>query len=166
MLQSPDVALYRQGFRRTAGGVWVVTAAHGGQRSGLTATSVVSLSADPAELMVSVNTDASSLPLISQARQFGVNLLGADQRAIADRFAGRGGCKGDDRYQEAPWVCTPEGVWLLASAPVTMACDVVEQLWRRTHVILIGRISAMRVAPATTQPLLYADGRYAELMAE
>lgn len=163
MLQPPDVALYRQGFRRTAGGVWVITAAHGGQRSGLTATSVVSISVDPAELMVSVNTEASSLPLITQAQRFGVNLLGAHQRAIADRFAGRGGCKGDARYDDAPWVRTPGDVWLLDTAPVTMACEVVEQLWRRTHVLLIGRISAMRVAQSTVPPLVYADGRYAEL---
>ena len=159
-LLPPDLNSYRQAFRRTAGGVWVVTAAHAGQRSGLTATSIVSLSADPAELMVSVQPGSSSFPLMQAAGCFGVNLLTHEQQPIADRFAGLNGCQGDDRFVQAAWHPTSDGVWLLDDAAVSMACEISELIWRRTHALVIGRITAVRVAANTQPPLVYANGRY------
>ena len=159
-LQPPDLRSYRQAFRRTADGVWVVTAAHAGQRSGLTATSIVSLSADPAELMVSVQPGSSSFPLLQAAGRFGVNLLTSTQQSIADRFAGRDGCQGDARFAQAAWRPTLDGVWLLDDAAVAMACDVSELIWRRTHALVIGRITALRVARDAQPPLVYANGGY------
>jgi len=165
-LHAPDVASYRQAFRRTAGGVWAVTAAHGGQRTGLTATSVVSLSADPAELMVSVQPNCSTFPLLQASGRFGVNLLTQSQQAIADRFAGRNGCQGEARYAEGRWHETPDGVWLLADAAVAMACEVSEVVWRRTHALVIGRITGLRMALDMAPPLVYTDGRYTALLAQ
>ena len=66
-----DGAVFRQAMRQLAGGVCVITV--GGdeaeqgdigasQRTGLTATSVVSLSVDPAELLVSINQGSSAWP--------------------------------------------------------------------------------------------------------
>lgn len=159
-LQPPDVHSYRQAFRRTAGSVWVVTAAHAGQRTGLTATSVVSLSSEPAELMVSVQPGSSSFPLLQASGRFGVNLLTHRQQSIAERFTGRDGCQGEARYAHAAWRHTPDGVWLLDDACVAMACEISELIWRRTHALVIGRITALRM-PRDIQPtLVYADGRY------
>lgn len=159
-LHPPDVTTYRQAFRRTAGGVWAVTAAHDGQRSGLTATSIVSLSAEPAELLVSVQPNSSTFPLLLASGYFGVNLLTRSQQAIADRFAGRNGCQGEARYEEGTWGQTPDGVWLLEEAAVALACEVGEVLWRRTHALVIGRITALRLAEEAVPPLVYTDGRY------
>lgn len=160
----PSAAAYRQAFRRTAGGVWVITAAHAGARSGLTVTSVVSLSAEPAELVVSVQPASSSFPLLQSSGRFGVNLLTHAHKAIADRFSGRDGCRGEARYADAPWRATPDDVWLLDDAVVAMACEVGEILWRRTHALVIGRIRALRVADDALPPLVYTDGRYTEPM--
>lgn len=162
-LLMPDPGAYRQAFRRTASSIWVITAAHGGQRTGLTATSVVSLSAEPAELMVSVQPASSSFPLLQSSGRFGVNLLTSTQQAISDRFAGRNGCQGDARYAQAAWRCTPTGVWLLDDAAVAMDCEVVEIVWRRTHALVIGRITALRLAEGPGLPLLHSDGRYVVL---
>ncbi|MFZ5526186.1 MAG: flavin reductase family protein [Pseudomonadota bacterium] len=162
-LLAPDAGAYRQAFRRTAASIWVITAAHGAQRTGLTATSVVSLSAEPAELMVSVQPGSSTFPLLQASGRFGVNLLTRTQQAIADRFAGRDGCQGEARYAQADWHCTPNGVWLLSDAAVAMNCEVAEIVWRRTHALVIGRISALRLAEGPCLPLLHSDGRYVEL---
>ena len=153
--------LFRQAFRRNAGAVWAVTAAHNGQRSGLTATSVVSLSADPAELMVSVQAGSSSLPLIQAAGRFGVNLLGQQHQAVANRFAGRDGCQGDARYADAPWQATADGVWLLQDALAALACEVSELILRDQHALVIGRITAAHLPTAASAPaLIYTHGRY------
>lgn len=162
-LAPPDVQSYRQAFRRTAGGVWIVTAAHAGQRTGLTATSVVSLSAEPAELMVSVQPNSSSFPMLLASGRFGVNLLAQGQQSIADRFAGRHGCQGEARYEQAAWQQTPEGVWLLGDAIVSMACTVCEVVWRRSHAIVVGQITALRLSEESMPPLVYADGGYTML---
>ena len=69
-----DVTLnqdFRTAMRQLAGGVSVITAAHGDERTGLTATSVVSISMDPAELLISVNQNSSSWPVIEKSGKFG-----------------------------------------------------------------------------------------------
>ena len=162
-MSPPDAARYRQAFRQSVGSVWVITAAHAGQRSGLTATSVVSLSADPAQLLFSISPNASSFALLQAAGRFGVNLLAANQQAVAERFSGSTGAQGEARYADAPWRLSAEGVWLLDQAVLNMACDVSEILWRRTQAIVIGSITGVRIATPCPAALVYADGRYTQL---
>ena len=161
-LHAPDAAQYRQAFRRTAGGVWIITAGHDGARSGFTASSVVSLAPDPPELLVSMQPHGSSYPLMEAAERFGANLLGAAQRPIAERFSSRDVHAGAERYADAPWFQTPDGVWLLDGALAAFSCEIVEVIWRRSHTLVIGRITAMRLgdpAPA----LVYSDGGYVDI---
>src|SRR5699024_11658592 len=54
-----------------------------------------SLSVDPPSVIVSLNRNASSWPILQRERVFGANLLAADQIDVAERFAGKGGLKGD-----------------------------------------------------------------------
>lgn len=158
-LQPVDADGFRQAFRRTAAGVWIVTAAHDGSRSGLAATSVVSLSADPAELLLSLQARSSAHGLLKAAGRFGVNLLAADQVEVAERFSGRRGEKGAERYAGASWQVTPEGVWLLDGAPVALVCTVEQMIERPSQTIVIGRVRGLRLGDVR-QPLLYGDGRY------
>ena len=80
---------FRNAMRRLTGGVGVITAGRGRDISGMTVTSVTSLSVDPPTLIVSVNRGASSWPLIRRYGFFGVNILNADQLDIAERFTGK-----------------------------------------------------------------------------
>ena len=54
----------------------------GGNSTGLTVTSVTSLFADPACLIVSVNQNASSYPILKSFGHFGVNILPARLQAV------------------------------------------------------------------------------------
>lgn len=82
-------------FRNHAAGVAVVTADAGDGPVGLTATSVSSVSADPALFIFSVSDRASAAPTIRTADTLVVHLLGAGQLHLAklcatsgiDRFA-------------------------------------------------------------------------------
>ncbi len=67
----------------------------------MTVTSVSSLSVDPPSLIVSINREASSWPLVKRYGFFGVNILTSDQIDIAERFTGKGGLKGADRFAGA-----------------------------------------------------------------
>ena len=85
---------FRGAMRQLTGGVSVITAGHGSDISGMTVTSVSSLSVDPPALIVSINRSASSWPLLKRYGCFGVNTLTADQIDIAERFTGKDGLKG------------------------------------------------------------------------
>jgi len=64
---------FRDAMRRLTGGVSVITAGRGGDVSGMTVTSVSSLSVDPPALIVSISREASSWPLVTRYGFFGVN---------------------------------------------------------------------------------------------
>ena len=92
---------FRGAMRHLAGGVSVITVGRDKDISGMTVTSVSSLSIEPPTLIVSVNRGSSSWLLLRRHGAFGVNLLNADQLDVAERFAGKGGVKGADRFAGA-----------------------------------------------------------------
>src|SRR5438876_1756431 len=89
---------FRGAMRQLTGGVSVITAGRGRDISGMTVTSVSSLSVDPPALIVCINRESSSWPLVKRYSFFGVHILASDQIDIAERFTGKGGLKGADRF--------------------------------------------------------------------
>src|SRR5690625_433662 len=89
---------YKQAMRHLAGAVSVITVTHEGERGGLTATSVASVAAEPAELLVCVNQSTDTWGLLERSGHFAVNVLTVDQVDVAERFAGveigRASCRG------------------------------------------------------------------------
>jgi flavin reductase (DIM6/NTAB) family NADH-FMN oxidoreductase RutF len=154
-----DPHMFKQAMRRLAGGVAVVTVGAGADRTGFTATSVTSLSADPPRLIVSLNRATSSWPVLNDYKSFGVNLLSSGQEAIADRFAGRGGEKGAARFFGSKWKTLVTGTPLLQDALAAIDCTVEEIIERHSHAIIIGRIEAVDLGPLA-DPLLYWSGAY------
>ncbi|MGK9230902.1 flavin reductase family protein [Inquilinus limosus] len=150
---------FRGAMRHLAGAVSIVTAGRGAERNGLTATSVVSLSVDPPTVLLCVNRSASAWPLLVRHGHFGVSVLAASQRAIADRFAGRGGERGAARFEGADWVELSTGAPILADALVAFDCVLEERIERHSHGILIGRVQALH-GPRGPDPLLYWRGTY------
>jgi flavin reductase (DIM6/NTAB) family NADH-FMN oxidoreductase RutF len=150
---------FRNAMRRLAGGISVITAGEGRDISGMTVTSVTSLSVEPPTLIVCVNREASSWPLVKRYGFFGVNILTADQSDIAERFAGKGGLKGADRFGGARWKSGVSGVPLLADALAAIDCEVEEVIERHSHAIIIGRVLDVTVSPRTAA-LAYWQGQY------
>ena len=150
---------FRNAMRQLTGGVSVITAGKGRDISGMTVTSVSSLSVDPPSLIVSLNREASSWPLVKRYGFFGVNILTSDQVDIAERFTGKGGLKGADRFAGAPWTTRASGVPLLADALAAIDCEVEDVVERHSHAIVIGRVLDVAVS-ARTAALAYWQGRY------
>lgn len=153
---------FRSVMRNVAGAVSVVTAAGAGIRAGLTATSLTSLSAEPPAVLVCVNRGASAWPVIERAGHFAINVLGAGHQAIADRFAGRDGIKGEERFQVGDWSRLATGAPILEDALAVLDCEIEEIIGRHSHAILIGRVKAIREA-GTEGALLYWRGLYGKL---
>src|SRR5579871_1789049 len=146
-------------MRQLPGGVAVVTAGLAPHRSGYTGTAVFSLSVDPQRVVISVARNSSSYPLIRQHGLFGLNVLAADQQGIADRFAGRGGIKGEARYEGAHWRVTEIGVSLLEEALASAECLVEEIIERHSHALIISEPASIS-ASAHSGALLYWRSSY------
>jgi flavin reductase (DIM6/NTAB) family NADH-FMN oxidoreductase RutF len=152
---------FRSVMRRLAGGVVVITAGRGDDITGMTVTSLTSLSATPPRLLVSINRQASSFPLIERYRTFGVNILGSEQQAVADRFSDSR-LKGSQRFEGAPWSAGASGVPLLTTALATVECQAEEIMERHSHAIIVGRLLGMELSHGLSG-LVYWNGQYVEI---
>jgi flavin reductase (DIM6/NTAB) family NADH-FMN oxidoreductase RutF len=152
-------AYFRAAMRRLVGGVSVITGGAGSEISGMTVTSVSSLSADPPSLIVAVNRASSSWPLLRQHRYFGINILSADQLDIAERFTGKGGLKGAERFAGAEWIERASGARLLSGALAAIECEAEDIIERHSHAIIIGRVMHVELS-ADAPALAYWHGDY------
>lgn len=101
---SPDD--FKAAFRQHPAGVAVITADAGRGPVMLTATSVSSVSADPALLMFSLSAHSSSTRTIRRAETVVVHLLDADQLHLAKL----GATSGVDRFADTSlWSTLPSG---------------------------------------------------------
>jgi flavin reductase (DIM6/NTAB) family NADH-FMN oxidoreductase RutF len=150
---------FRGAMRHLAGGVSVITVGRGKDISGMTVTSVSSLSVDPPTMIVSINRQSSSWPLLKRHGFFGVNILTADQIDIAERFAGKDGVKGADRFAGAQWSTRVSGVPLLVGALAAIDCEAEDIIERHSQAIVIGRVLDIQISRRTAA-LSYWQGQY------
>ena len=150
---------FRGAMRHLTGGVSVITVGRGTEITGMTVTSVASLSVEPPTLIVSINRGASSWPILKREGAFGVNILAADQLEIAERFTGKGGLTGADRFPGAQWIRRVSGVPLLVGALAAIDCEVEDIVERHSHAIVIGRVLDIQRSTHTAA-LAYWQGRY------
>jgi flavin reductase (DIM6/NTAB) family NADH-FMN oxidoreductase RutF len=153
---------FRNAMRSLAGGVSIITVGRGNDLSGMTVSSVSSLSVEPATLIVSVNRETSSWPLLQKHGVFGVSILGSHHVDIAKRFSGVGGLKGVERFARVEWISLASGVPMLADALAAFDCEVEHVVERHSHAIVIGRVLDLRVSPGESA-LTYWQGKYIAL---
>ena len=158
-----DAVSLREAMRRLIGGVAVITAGLGDERTGLTVTSAVSLSMEPPTMLIVVNRAASAYPIIARHRHFCVNILHADQADVAARFAGRGGLKGQARYESAEWGAMGSGALGLVGALAIIDCDVEDIIERHSHAIVLGAVREVRGHLGDGAGLVYGYGRFGSL---
>lgn len=151
--------VFRQAMRHVPSAVAVVTAEHAGQRRGLTATAVCSVSADPPQVLACVNKGGRAHACIEQANAFGINYLADSQAPIALAFS-RPGSDADARFDDAQWIDGAQGVPLLDSAVVSFACRVAQRVDCGTHSIFIGEIVEIRQQERAS--LLYKSGAFSQ----
>ncbi len=72
-------------------GVSIVSTDGPGGKFGVTVSAVSSVSAEPPMILACINRRCPALDAIEANRRFCVNILNADQTAVADCFSGRPG---------------------------------------------------------------------------
>ena len=150
-------AEFRRALSVLAAGVCVVTVKDAaGRATGMTATSVTSLSLEPPLVLVCVGRDAALHEAIVAAPTFGIVLLATGQEELAVRFATRG-----QQAFGGGEPATPAGLPRLAGALGALDCRRRDLLAGGDHSIVVGQVEWADTGPA--QPLLYFRSRYVGL---
>jgi flavin reductase len=155
---SADAATYKQGMRRLASGVVVVTTAHEGRRSGLVMTGLSSVSADPPVLLICVNQSSSSHDPIARSECFCVNILRHDHSEIAARFASPQ--LRETRFADGDWRALATGAPALVDCLASFDCVVTNAVGAGTHTVFFGKVVDVKLWADDIRPLLYWDGDY------
>lgn len=149
---------FRSAMRHVAATVYAVTTGKMGERHGILATAVSSLSFEPPSLLVCVNRAASLHEPLACADTFCVNVLGLGNRDIAEIFMRE---RGEARFTVGDWIELHE-VPVLASAQSSFVCRTAHRHQFGTHTIFIGQlIDAKHRADAA--PLTYYDRHYIDI---
>lgn len=153
---------FRLAMRRLAGAVCIVGTTDGQRPTGLTATAVTALSAEPARLLACINLKGSTFRSIADSRRMSVNLLALHHADLATRFGGAGPGAGE-LFEPGCWDTLTTGAPILRDALVSFDCVVDEMMVAHSHAVMIGEIKSVQMHPGRHAPLLYADGRYTTL---
>ena len=153
---SPDS--FKSIFRRHPAGVTVVTLAHGDRLFGFTATSVISVSADPPLLAFSVAGGSSSWSALAEASSVVVNFLSAEQAELSARFA----TSGIDRFGLGGWSLLATGEPVLHDTQHWIRARIVDRLAVGASFLVC--LEAVEGGHgAETAPLVYHDRAYHSL---
>ena len=84
-----DSEQLRRAMRAWTTGVTIVTAAHDGQRYGMTVNSLASVSLDPPIVCLTLKRLTHTHELVERSGEFAMTILSDSQKDISDRFAGK-----------------------------------------------------------------------------
>jgi flavin reductase (DIM6/NTAB) family NADH-FMN oxidoreductase RutF len=159
---APLSRIEKQQFRRICGkfasGITVVTVRdNSGALHGMTANSFTSVSLTPALVLVCVDRNAIILEHFRSSPYFGINILGASQRPLSDRFAGRG----YDRFEGVEWFEGQTGVPLLPDVLATLECSRYDVTTAGDHDIVIGEV--LHANCQDGDPLVFYCSQYRSL---
>jgi flavin reductase (DIM6/NTAB) family NADH-FMN oxidoreductase RutF len=153
--------LFREVFGRFATGVAVITSTGSTGSGGMTANALCSLSLDPLLALVCFENQARTLPIVREAGRFAVNLLAADQEALAAVFASK---MPEAEKLEAVGHELRDGVPVLDGVLAWATCELHELIGGGDHTIAIGRVLSLGLAASEgAEPLLWYAGAYRAL---
>jgi flavin reductase (DIM6/NTAB) family NADH-FMN oxidoreductase RutF len=139
-----------------ATGVAIITALDlNGRPAGLTVNSFSSVSLDPALILWSLRSESKIIPAFQASPGFIVNVLGAHQQDLSNRFAGGSERKWADVAHDAGIYGIPR----LLGVHATLECEKHARHTGGDHVIFVGRVVALMVNPEA-KPLVFYRGRY------
>lgn len=152
-----DPPQFRQLLGRFATGVSVLTARGPDGPVGMTASSVASVSLHPPLLLVAVDHANDMHAAMVGASQFVINILAADQEALARRFA----AETTNRFDGVGYRESRHGIPLIDGALAHIECAKHAAVPGGDHTVFLGLVTGGETTDR--QPLLYYRGDYASL---
>jgi len=152
---------FRDALRHFPAGVTLVTLKSGKEIHGLTVSAFVSVSPDPPLIAVIIDHRHRAHRLLEvPGAVFAVNILGASDRGLSDRFAES---PESGRFAAGRWTTALTGAPVLADAIAWLDCTIDSRHAAGTHTIYIGAVQASAVPRPEGAPLLYWNRDYQRL---
>lgn len=155
-----NTAEFRSTMSSVASSVSVVTARRGDEVVGRTVTAVLSLSASPPSVLISIDIVSRLADLIAKTGGFSLAVLAEDQGDIADAFAGK--VVAEERFDRGSWSRWPSGQPMLDGAVTVIDCEVIGSIETGTHVLFAGAIIEAE-ADDERRPLIWQRHGYHRL---
>ena len=152
-----DVASYKEVLGHYATGIVVVAVMNGDGPVGFTCQSFGSLSLEPTLVTFAASSAGHSWARVRAHDVVGVSVLGADQEAIARRFA----TSGLDKFDGTPWEKGPAGAPLLEGAIAHLEGTLMVVSSHGDHDVAVVEVTYARAHSG--RPLIYFRGGFAEL---
>jgi flavin reductase (DIM6/NTAB) family NADH-FMN oxidoreductase RutF len=140
-----DQAAKKKVLRDFTYGLYAVTATHEGERGVFTANWLSQASFEPPLVMISVENDSSTLPLIRASGRFAICPLDEHQKQLAAAL-GKPKARAGDKYDalDLTVVESERGVPALAESLGYVVCDVREEVPAGDSVVFLAEVVEAR----------------------
>ena len=129
-----------QAIGQIPSGLFILTAAYNGSRSGVLVAWVQQCATDPPLVMAAVSTEMPVVPLIRDSRSFALCQVSAEDRLLARRFE-HNAMDLDDPFLSLPVTVSPNGAPILKNALSWLDCEVIRHMdLESDYGLYIGRV--------------------------
>lgn len=147
-------------FRNSCGafatGVTIIAAQDGEETRGMTANGFMSVSLDPALVVVSIGNNQKMCETIKNAGAYSVSILGLSQENISNHFAGKPDPEAEIVFDNK------DGIPVLANCITCFTAEVKSAHIEGDHTLFVGQVKHFETKSDET-PLLFHAGKYKAL---
>jgi flavin reductase (DIM6/NTAB) family NADH-FMN oxidoreductase RutF len=127
-----------------------------GERIGMTATSVTSVSLEPPMLLVCVTAKSLLASAMRAQLPFVVHFLSAGQEDIARRLAS----PIEDKFREVSHYMSSSGAARLKTAQAVLECEPAQLHQAGDHLVVVGLVTRIDLGEPEEPALLFHGGRF------
>ncbi|NMR28178.1 flavin reductase [Arthrobacter sp. SF27] len=150
-------AAFRAAFAGHPAGVAIVTAAGPDGPAGITASSVISVSAEPPVLAVSIMPGSESGAALLAGETLAVHLLTTGNRGLAELFAR----PGSPRFGfNMDWYTAPTGEPIIRGVGAVLRCKPLDRMPAGTGIVLAAQVLQILDGGSFAPPLVYQRQTY------
>lgn len=161
LLAQVEPGVMRRALGHFPTGVVVVTADTPEGKVGMTLQSFMSLSLEPALILLSVARTSKSWPAIREAGRFVVNILAEGQGTLARQFA----ASGTDKFADVAVTDTPDASGpVLDGAVAWIDCELTDEFDGGDHIIVVAQVRTLSPDEvACAAPLVFHRSKFPTL---
>jgi flavin reductase (DIM6/NTAB) family NADH-FMN oxidoreductase RutF len=149
---------FRAALSRFPSGITVVTSCDSaGDPHGITVSAFCSVSLEPPLVLACIEKTTGSHEAINETNIFAVNILGAGQDEVSERFS----LPSSDKFAGVDLRTGNGGVPLLTDALVVLECRLRSAYDGGDHTIFVGEVDDVAIKDGN--PLVYFHGLYRDL---
>lgn len=146
-----------EAFFKVTYGLFVVSAAYNGKRSGYVANTAFQVTAEPARFAISCSKDNYSIDIIRKSGAFAMSILEKYDSADIISLFGYKSTSNVDKFAKVDFFTGITGSPVVTENCVAwFECEVEQEVILDTHVIFIGKLVANDLLDEAKEPITYA----------